>query len=483
MRYTSEDFDSLPPAVRRKFFSNVERLRMRLAQVDPISPTFHHARDRVNARNGPGSLHPSALRSSTRSGLDQRSLQNIASPQLQSPGLADSQCFYSLPAKIQLQLFSPEERRRLRQAYRHSLILDAADEAFYRRDQTYHSKSHSQSQFSDSKDSGSLPSDSTIVAQPTSVFYDSDSEEDWDHDSIADQDLSMDQSFYDSFRWLDEDGDLDLSLDEYHAHVVDSSANTKGWHRPSFRRSLSFSSHPQKNRVSTSTPIMQRNLPTSQSVPPLTSSRPVSRHLSGHVPQLSTSSMDPGAQYYQDPDARLKLRVYLASPQKFDEAIEFGFPAMYSKKNKENVAPISTFFKSINVETDFVGTFFEDDDGTVVGSPGGSVEEIPCTSQYRHETQRQLTDAPTLTRRRQSFLLGSKAVPQLLPDNREATLKMTLTRPDLRTESPTPSHPSLDDPLKLAELPPADRQQHIWDSSPDEQGTVRKMWRKLRRCV
>ncbi|KAK9859677.1 hypothetical protein MYU51_013889 [Penicillium brevicompactum] len=33
----------------------------------------------------------------------------------------------------------------------------------------------------------------------------------------------------------------------------------------------------------------------------------------------STSSIDPPAQYHQDPDARLKLRMYLASTQKFGE--------------------------------------------------------------------------------------------------------------------------------------------------------------------
>lgn len=97
------------------------------------------------------------------------------------------------------------------------------------------------------------------------------------------------------------------------------------------------------------------------------------------------------------------------------------------------------------------------------------------------------------------------------------TLKMTLTRPDLREESPTPpafvvnrqrgrntntnqggnGHEEGEnagaggngdaddgaerDPLRLAELPPADRSRQIWDDLDEEQGVVRKMWRKLRR--
>ena len=50
---------------------------------------------------------------------------------------------------------------------------------------------------------------------------------------------------------------------------------------------------------------------------------------STHVtsPVAAEPFIDPEAAHYQDPEARLKLRVYLASPQKFDEAIEFGFPS------------------------------------------------------------------------------------------------------------------------------------------------------------
>ena len=42
----------------------------------------------------------------------------------------------------------------------------------------------------------------------------------------------------------------------------------------------------------------------------------------------STVSIDAAATYYQDPEARMKLRKYLASPQKFDEAVAFGFPSL-----------------------------------------------------------------------------------------------------------------------------------------------------------
>lgn len=398
---------------------------------------------------------------------------------------ADSQCFHTLPAKIQQKLFSPEERRQLRNAYRGSVILDAADEAFYRRDGPRRRRSSSGS--------------TLLVAQPSTVFWetDSDSETDSDIDSDRDEiDSKMDQSLYDSVRWLDGDGDLDLSLDEYHAHVAEAAA-TKPKSRPraSLRRSISISQRPPRHRPAASLP---QGLPRSQSALPFapiinrhstshTPSRPGSRQQPfQHAPKSSTATIDPTAQYYQDPDARFKLRVYLASPQKFDEAIEFGFPSL--DQNKENVAPEPvTPPQPEPVVPDCAGTFFEDDDGTMVGSPGGSVKEAPSPSSRvstpLREIPRPSMGSPTVFQRRQSFLPRSKG-PQRLPGNREMTLKMTLTRPDLRTQSPTPSAKSpQEDPLQLAALPPADRRQQIWDSDLEDSGMVRKMWRRIRRRV
>ncbi|KAJ5761855.1 uncharacterized protein N7511_005237 [Penicillium nucicola] len=476
--YCEEDFESLPPAVRRKFFSNVERLRIRLGQSDHGSPAFstNYGRARPNARLG-----YSRRQGSRRRGLEKRS----PSPKkLRKPGSlqlaylaaqADSQCFHALPAKIQQRLFSPDEQRRLRKAYRHSLIYDAADVA-YRRDLARPWTSIGCSS------TASPPSESVSIAQTSTAFWDSDSESD------EETDPNMDPTFYDNFRWLDEDGDLDLSLDEYHAHVADAATRKKS-RRPSFRRSLSFSNQLRRKQLEPIIPISARGLPLVSQSQPLTplsnrsESRPASRHRPfQHEPKSSTSSIDPSAQYYQDPDARLKLRVYLASPQKFDEAIEFGFPSLEQKK-EENVAPENSPRPTL-VDQDF-GTFFEDDDGTMVGSPGGSVHDAlpsPTSIPSPREAPRPSVES-SLMQRRQSWLPGAKGVPQRLPGNREMTLKMTLTRPDLRTDSPTPSQSSKEDPLRLAELPPADRPQSIWDSDLEDQGMMRKMWRKLRRHV
>ncbi|KAJ5602195.1 hypothetical protein N7510_011729 [Penicillium lagena] len=490
----TEDFESLPPAVRRKFFSNVERLRIRLDQSDHGSPACcqpHGRAYRLAHSRGPGPLHPRvparrALKQSSSFSRHPRKLRKPGSHQLAHLATqADSQCFRALPAKLQQQLFSPEERRRLRRAYRESVILDAADQAFYRRDQNHRRRSID-----------SLPSESTLpVSNHSAVFWDS-SDDESDNESTE----NMDNSFYDSCRWLDEDGDLDLSLDEYHSHVASSAVKPGSRRRPSFRRSMSFtSSFMRKPALSMSRPLPD----SSHSAQPLSmlnnrhsmsrpGSRQASRHRSvQHIPKSSTSSIDPAAQYYQDPDARLKLRVYLASPQKFDEAIEFGFPAVDQKddsnNNKENVAPEPSVEKVARPSRDY-GTFFEDDDGSVVGSPGEPVEEEPAPPQQMQETptshpQQMAPTPPQSVQKCQSWLPGSKPAlrPQRLPGNREMTLKMTLTRPDLRTESPTPSASSTEDPLRLAELPPADRSVSIWEDLDDH--VVKKMWKKLRKRI
>lgn len=487
-----------------QFFSNVERLRIRLAQSDPSSPfsTSHYHRhgdfwprdgdysrpyQPTSRRSAASPLHHQRSRpgphtsttSLTRRRLEKRAPRKLRKPaSLQLASLvaqADSQCYHSLPAKLQQKLFSPEERRCLRLAYRHSVILDAADEAYYRRPNT-RACSSTDSHLSEA----TLP-----IAEPFTVFWDSDT------DSDDEPNLKMDQSIYDSFRCFDEDGDLDLSLDEYHAHVSNAAVNkTRSRYRPSFRQSLSLSTHDLKHRATASVPA--RRIPPIQSLPPLalpnrrSTSRPAShRKISTHAPRLSTSSIDPAAQHYQDPDARFKLRVYLASPQKFDEAVEFGFPALHS--DKENIAPGQPTSPNLMTLFQEPGTFFEEDDGTVVGTPGDSVDEEPAPSRVSsqlNKTSRPSVDSLTLPQPRQSSPTGTVskvAVPHRLPGNREMTLKMTLTRPDLRTESPTPSQTSQpEDPLQLAALPPPDRNQHIWDDL-DDQGMVKKMWRKLRR--
>ena len=70
--------------------------------------------------------------------------------------------------------------------------------------------------------------------------------------------------------------------------------------------------------------------------------------------------IDPEAKHYQDPEARMKLRLYLASPQKFDEAIEFGFPATSGHTNVTSMDTTRPATDSRKISHD-VQTFLKDD--------------------------------------------------------------------------------------------------------------------------
>jgi hypothetical protein len=300
-------------------------------------------------------------------------------------------------------------------------------------------------------------------------------------DSDSSLAADMDESLYDSFRWLDEDGNLDLSLDEYHAHVAVSTSSLPLVRRPSFRR-VASSNPCILTRKSTSSASREKTQALRQASRFPTSPVDVISHGSTpwpssqsqvNTPQPSTSSVDPSAQYYQDPEARLKLRIYLASPQNFDEAIEFGFPALNDKKilsSKRTSADIRT---SSQV---FSGTFLDDDDTSAFGERS---EKLSNVSRLSYVVQDACSaDLAFPEKGRQSWLLPPKPTTQQYPGNREMTLKMTLTRPDLRTGVSPPAT----EPPRVAELPPEDSGYQVWGSNvDDEQGLMRKMWRKFRK--
>ncbi|CAK7268012.1 hypothetical protein SEPCBS57363_002884 [Sporothrix epigloea] len=191
------------------------------------------------------------------------------------------------------------------------------------------------------------------------------------------------KSFYDSFRWLEEEDSLDLRLfmDDCHSDLRDALPAPSKERRPKEGRRHSVSKLPRTRPLPTAlTPIglPSGNSSVSDSRPAPTdidtSARTValpsingsgggkgvipfptilassstehpsttygsgghlrrkSRTLSlitpkQHAARDSVSTIDPGAAHYQDPEARMKLRLYLASPEKFDEAIKLGFPS------------------------------------------------------------------------------------------------------------------------------------------------------------
>jgi hypothetical protein len=195
---------------------------------------------------------------------------------------------------------------------------------------------------------------------------------------------------------------------------------------------------------------------------------------------------DPEATHYRDPEARKKLRLYLASAQKFDEALEYGFPSdgisatapqLHLPREVTHARKIShdvqTFLKEDKV------SFFEDhDDDNMSSSPPDSDDDSICELEspvtpsdptpFHHPARLPSSNFSSLDsaglplfhpmhgRSKASDHLYAQA----LTGNREMTLRMTLTRPDLRADEDTlygwyGGHKGTrerDDPLALEEL-------------------------------
>jgi hypothetical protein len=188
----------------------------------------------------------------------------------------------------------------------------------------------------------------------------------------------------------------------------------------------------------------------------------------------------------------LKLRVYLASPQKFDEAIEFGFPSL-DNGNKENIRPQTDYHPSKRESQDKdqqdSGRTFLDDDTVSLDLELSSFHTTTTTTTTTNNSPKDkdgksekatITSADRRPQPLQPLSATSWNPPAGARHHREMTLKMTLTRPDLRTADDP--YERDDDPLRLAELPPADENNtSIWAEFPVQQGMMKKMWRKIRR--
>lgn len=238
--------------------------------------------------------------------------------------------------------------------------------------------------------------------------------------------------FYDTLRWLEQHENLDLRLClEDPNKAAPGSPQPQYVDRPSLRRHLSLSSKLPFARTSITQVRPNTNETTTaprQKSALISHARTKSRALSiisphRHVRQDSSVTSDLAAAHYQDPEARMRLRDYLASPQKFDEAIEFGFPSV----GEERVNQLGVECHDEEDPLDQLRTWLNDDNSST-RSDGSSIvdSESPKTPP--------IVDRPAST---QPFR-ESQDVPFLLQGEqsqtplREMTLRMTLTRPDLR---------------------------------------------------
>jgi hypothetical protein len=185
----------------------------------------------------------------------------------------------------------------------------------------------------------------------------------------------------------------------------------------------------------------------------------------------TAAATDPEAVYYRNPEARHKLRQYLASPQRFDEALTFGFP---SETQPDTPHTYNYRTASANTHYDTSSSYMEtpeledyksydtSDTGTESPATPADADFSWRASKFNRVSIFGSLDTDSIP----SFDLKFAAekpkpepiafiAPPLM--NREMTLRMTLTRPDLRANEEEMygySRPTSDeDPLALDQLP------------------------------
>ncbi|KIW56483.1 hypothetical protein PV05_05142 [Exophiala xenobiotica] len=387
--------------------------------------------------------------------------------------------FVSLPPAVQRKLFSREECLFYNRGTA-TIILDAADETLRRR--SWH------------------PSRLTVLERRIS---DDETVVDWEDpqcEEKVDSAIDMSEFSTEGFRWLEDEPDIDLKIDDYHAAIAETNRRTASISEPVKRSSL-------RNRNSSLSSLsIRRGRPSTSSARPIFDSTPDTPSLPAKPKSIrspsfslkhlrsqgSRSSLDPRATHYQDPAARMKLRVYLASPQKFDEAIEFGFPSVEERNHWDRRRPVT----SPHPRHEPNRTFFHDDTPSLSGDDSDNEDDQPDTlfdprtpeeavfQMHRPSPKLSIDVDGGLSLRRPSFMRRrAETYARGATADREMTLRMTLTRPDLR--SPDEFQPEDRSninaiPLERPELVAQPSPMSIWDSLPPAESRMKRFLRRLK---
>ncbi|KAM0296589.1 hypothetical protein ACHAO9_000231 [Fusarium lateritium] len=426
---TREEFESLPPTIQRKYFTTIERSQLA------------HSPDLGN-RQRAGSVGQDQLLWSSlpkpRGSYEHQDRPVTSDAPIQHSDRqritsTDQRFYANLPEKIKRRHLTDEE---LLFAYEsQNTAVEATEEVQDKSDKCQSQDIKMQSPLASPRLSNGRSSFSTMRPRQSDR-------------GTSGSDIKRPDSFYDSFRWLDDEEGLDLRLylDDYHINLREEVPVPNKSRRPSFRRHLSINKLPFGRPSMSDSPGFGEGRSPPVALPPSTShSSGVSS--SGHVrkksraralslisanrqtplpsPSPLASPIDPAATHYQDPEARKKLRAYLASPQKFDEAIEFGFPSQDGMRPQ-----IGGFYKNTAHEPDKLRSFLEDDRSSEYSDDASAAEpDSPKTPQL-------FDKAPHIRSLRNSIEHSSYSrADKSMYDpaaSREMTLRMTLTRPDLR---------------------------------------------------
>ena len=274
---------------RRKYFSTLERLRIANgASSSPTGRKMTMNANRPSTSSGYGSGHL-RIRSQTEQQVTPRprtrSGRRPSQPEDYVLSRREAEWFMALPDKIKKQQFSREEQALLTRQCE-AVILDPADEALLR-----------SSYKATSVEPAERTSMSSALSHVTPLRTVRSSSEPTIDIPVPDADMPV------PFPQL---------CRSFSGRVIDSRPSSHSSAKPP----ASFQS-PLRTQIKTGryVPIP---IPSQIRQPPV--------------------NKETGAVYYRDAEVRKKLRLYLGSAQKFDEAIEFGFPSV-KKLAKHNTTP------------------------------------------------------------------------------------------------------------------------------------------------
>ncbi|KAH8732899.1 hypothetical protein GQ44DRAFT_721139 [Phaeosphaeriaceae sp. PMI808] len=418
------DFDALPHSVQRKYFSSLERLQIR-----------QHSLDSQHASTPSLSSHASSFCPSLTLGTQRRTRKS----EVVLPGLDVSQAqvhfFLSLPTKLRRLYYSPEEQTALLANCQSPLFaFDYDFERARQRFDDFQFDFKKRDPDSISQLSFLQPEDRLSVNPGGPSFGPLDQE----HQPSTDSQSSI------------------FCLD-----IMAPSFPKNATPRANVRRTMSLST--SSGYYSSASAVLMA--PSGFAIAPAAPT-----HQRAHSSTPISPVFDSEAAHYRDPEARKKLRTYLASPQKFDEAIEFGFPSNADDNSATphyQLPPIASHSRKFSKDMHtFLRegklSFFEDhrNENQGLDSDRDSVPDMesPTTPSSTGLSFR------LHSRRVSQSKLSTDESPALSPTgghlNREMTLRMTLTRPDLRADddqlygwqSSSSPKVSKDDPLALEDL-------------------------------
>ncbi|KAH8179779.1 mucin [Sarocladium implicatum] len=425
MTITRDEFESLPPTIQRKYFSTIERLH--IAQNPALLSEPPSTLDLHPTLSPLGLDDATCKRPSVLTTLSDSTTTGSGHLRINS---TEQKFYANLPEKIKRRHLSKEEQlvARSRQTRRRSLSVGAADD--------FVKPKHRPSLRALGVTNYSIGSTVSLIEELPKMQPESEARA-----SASIKPHAAEETFFDNFRWLEDEDDLDLRLflDDYHINLRDEVPLPSKSRRPSFRRHLSVSKLPfgRANLSTTRLSISSRTgvtSPTTAKSPSIASegfghARKKSRALSlvsgnRQQPPSTANAADPAAAHYQDPEARLRLREYLGSSTKFDEALEYGFPSMEER-------PIQPGVSHLNLSFDFdkPRTFLDDEDKSSC-SDDGSVADPESPRTPRAFDKSTAEGPPALT----AFPISESKTDFLQAplSARDMTLRMTLTRPDLR---------------------------------------------------